>query len=68
MAGFEFETVWREHRVFTDGGVELPVARLLHIVTSKALAGRPKDRLFLATHAEALRELLPKDERPDGST
>lgn len=25
---------------------------------SKAAAGRPKDRLFLATHEEALRELL----------
>ena len=28
-----------------------------HIVVSKAAAGRPKDRLFLATHEEALREL-----------
>jgi len=37
---------------------DVPVARLRHIVESKAAAGRPKDRLFLATHEEALRDLL----------
>jgi hypothetical protein len=58
MAGFDFETVWRERRVFVDSGVDIPVARLRHIVESKAAAGRVKDRLFLATHAEALRDLL----------
>jgi hypothetical protein len=36
----------------------VPVARLLHIVTSKHAAGRDKDRLFLATHREALEQLL----------
>jgi hypothetical protein len=34
-----------------------PRARLRHIVESKAAAGRDKDRLFLATHEEALRQL-----------
>jgi len=58
MAGFDFETVWRERRLFEAGGVQIPVARLAHIVQSKAAAGRPKDRLFLATHEEALRQLL----------
>jgi hypothetical protein len=38
-------------------GVAFPVASLGDIVASKAAAGRPKDRLFLATHEEALREL-----------
>jgi len=38
-------------------GVALPVASLRDIVASKAAVGRPKDRLFLATHEEALREL-----------
>lgn len=57
MAGFEFDEVWRERRLFKDEGVEIPVARLEHIVASKAAAGRPKDRLFLATHEEARREL-----------
>lgn len=60
MAGFEFEPVWRERRIFEVEGVDIPVARLRHIVHSKAAAGRPKDRLFLATHEEALRELLKR--------
>lgn len=58
MAGFEFEGAWRERRVFRVEGVEIPVARLTHIVTSKAKANRPKDRLFLETHAEALKDLM----------
>lgn len=58
MAGFAFDDVWRERVTFELLGVEVPVARLLHIVSSKAALGRSKDRLFLATHAEALRELL----------
>jgi predicted nucleotidyltransferase len=61
MAGFEFDEVWSEKRVFRAEGVEVPVARLRHIVESKAAAGRPKDRLFLATHEEALRELLREE-------
>ena len=58
MAGFEFEEVWSERRVFRVEGVEIPVGRLTHIVTSKAKANRPKDRLFLETHAEALKDLM----------
>jgi hypothetical protein len=63
MGGFDFETVWKEHRVFTVDGVPIPVARLLHIVESKQAAGRDKDRLFLATHREAIEELLKRQER-----
>jgi hypothetical protein len=63
MAGFDFETVWKERRAFRVDDVEVPVARLLHIVQSKHAAGRDKDRLFLATHREALQELLRR-ERP----
>ena len=58
MKGFGFDEVWRERTFFTLEGVEVPVARLLHIVTSKAAVGRLKDQLFLATHDEALRQLL----------
>ena len=58
MAGFDFETVWRERRTFVVEGVPVPVARLLHIVQSKRTAGRDKDHLFLSTHEEALRQLL----------
>lgn len=63
MAGFDFETVWAERRVFRVGAVEIPVARLGHIVESKRQAGRDKDRLFLVTHAEAIRDLVEADER-----
>jgi len=61
MTGFTFEDAWRERTTFALAGVSVPVARLTHIVASKAAAGRDKDRLFLATHAEALRELLGRD-------
>jgi hypothetical protein len=65
MAGFTFEAVWPRRRTFLVDGVEIPVALLTDIVRSKAAAGRPKDHLFLATHEEAIRQLLgsdPKDE------
>jgi hypothetical protein len=62
MKGFDFETVWNERRVFKLEGVDIPVARLLHIVQSKHAVGRDKDRLFLATHREALQELLRREE------
>jgi predicted nucleotidyltransferase len=62
MTGFDFDEVWHERAVFELAGVEVPVARLKHIVASKANAGRDKDRLFLATHAAALKELLTPDE------
>ena len=58
MAGFEFDDVWAQRTTYALSGVEIPVARLKHIVASKAAAGRDKDRLFLATHDEALRQLL----------
>jgi hypothetical protein len=58
MAGFEFEDVWAKRRVFKVQGVDVPVASLSDIVASKARAGRPKDQLFLATHEDALRQLL----------
>ena len=61
MAQFDFETVWNERRIFSMDGVNVPVARLLHIVQSKHAVGRDKDRLFLATHREALEELLRRD-------
>jgi hypothetical protein len=58
MKGFEFETVWESRREFLIEGIPVPTARLLHIVESKQAAGRPKDQLFLATHKDALEQLL----------
>jgi hypothetical protein len=63
MAGFDFDTVWSERREFLIEGVKVPTARLLHIVESKQAAGRPKDQLFLATHQDALEQLLKKPDR-----
>jgi len=60
MAGFDFETAWAGRREFLVDGVSVPTARLLHIVESKQAAGRPKDQLFLATHKDALEQLLKK--------
>ena len=61
MADLDFEMVWSERRTFTVDDVEIPVASLLHIVTSKETLGRDKDRLFLATYREALEELLRRE-------
>ena len=61
MSGFEFDAVWKERRIFKVDGVSMPVARLAHIVRSKAAANREKDRLFLAMHREALQPLLSED-------
>lgn len=62
MAGFEFEEVFSRRRTFEVEGVPVSVARLRDIVASKAAAGREKDRLFLATHAEALKPLIREEE------
>jgi len=63
MAGFDFQRVWSRRRIFRVDGVEIPVARLADIVESKRRAGRDKDRLFLATHAEAIRDLMELEGR-----
>lgn len=62
MKAFDFESVWNERRGFVFEGVDVPTARLLHIVTSKQAAGRDKDKLFLATHRDALEQLLKKQD------
>ena len=60
MGDFDFDTIWSERRVFIGEGVEIPVARLKSIVESKRRAGRDKDKLFLATHEDALRQMFRK--------
>jgi hypothetical protein len=62
MQGFDFESVWAERRVFRIDGVGVPTARLRHIVESKHATGRDKDKFFLASHKDALEQLL---KRPD---
>ena len=60
MAGFDFDAVWAERRTFQIEGTEVPTARLRHIIESKVAAGRDKDKLFLATHKDALEQLLKR--------
>ena len=62
ISGFDFEEVWSARRSLEVEGVAIPVAKVSHIVASEATAGREKDRLFLATHREALQHLLSDDE------
>lgn len=61
MSGFDFEAIWPARRIFDVEEIAIPVARLSHIVESKARAGREKDRLFLATHREVLDQILSDD-------
>jgi hypothetical protein len=61
MAGFEFATVYEGRRTFRVDEVSVPVARLRDIVASKAAAGREKDRLFLASHKDALKALIEEE-------
>ena len=63
MADLQFDIVWGRRRTFTVEDVEIPVARLTDVVTAKERVGRDKDRLFLATHREALQELLDREAR-----
>jgi hypothetical protein len=63
MKGYDFDSVWSERRDFVIEGSAIPVARLLHIVQSKHAAARDKDRLFLATHRDALEQKLRKREQ-----
>ena len=58
MGTFAFDEVWSRRRSFQAHGATIPVASLADIVAAKATANRPKDRVFLATHAEELRRLL----------
>ena len=62
MQAFEFDAVWNERRTFVVDSVDIPVARLQHIVASKHAAGRDKDRLFLATYRDALEQLLRREQ------
>jgi hypothetical protein len=57
MGSFEFEQIWPSRKRFSIEGVDVVVASLLHIVQSKAAAGRLKDIAYLATLDEELRQL-----------
>jgi hypothetical protein len=58
MGSYEFADVASRRRVLVVDGVPTPVASLVDILEAKRIANRPKDRLFLATHAAELRRLV----------
>lgn len=60
MGNFTFDEVWQRRRVFRAEGVAVTVASLVDIIDAKVAANRPKDREFLAAHAEELRKLLKR--------
>ncbi len=69
MGSLRFEEVWSRRRTFHVDDIEIPVASLADILVSKEQVGRDKDRLFLATWAEELRQFLesePGRDRPSG--
>jgi len=61
MTGFSFAEVDAAKVSFVVDGVNVPVARLTHILRSKMLAGRAKDQLFLTSHRELLDRLLRRE-------
>lgn len=64
IAGCRFQSLWKEHRRFRVPGGTVRVAPLAHLIRSKQIADRPKDRLFLEAYREALRPLLTAGRKP----
>jgi hypothetical protein len=60
-AGLDFDDLWPRHTRRRLDGTAVRVAPLQDIVRSKMLANRLKDRLFLATYADRLAELMREE-------
>lgn len=58
---FTFEELWREHRAFRAGDVELHVARLRHILASMHQRDRGFDHLAVATWSQGMHDLFVPD-------
>jgi hypothetical protein len=67
-AGIEFEACWRRQVRRTLGSVEVRVASLRDIVTSKLIVNRDKDRVFLEAFRDRLAQLIREqgEEPPPG--
>ena len=72
MAGADFESLWRDQREARIGNQVIRVAPLAALIRSKEIANRPKDRLFLEVHKDALLQALVREKRknkkPRGGT
>lgn len=58
VPGFSFSELARDAATFTVRGVPVKVGRLTKLLTSKRVAGRPKDRTFLQRYQALLDESL----------
>ncbi len=56
ISGYPFAELAKDAVTFTVNGVPVRVGRLSKLLTSKRLAGRPKDRAFLARYRHVLTE------------
>jgi hypothetical protein len=61
VAGMDFEALWARRRCFDLGGVEVSVGSVEDLLTSKRIANRPKDRLFLEIYRSELDQLRRRD-------
>jgi hypothetical protein len=61
IPGFTFDDLWREHRTFRAGDVELFVARLRHILASMHARDARFDRLVVATWSQGLHDWYVPD-------
>lgn len=61
IPGFTFEDLWREHRTFRAGDVELHVARLRHILASMHERNVGGDKLAVARWSQGMHDLFVPD-------
>lgn len=61
IPGFTFDELWREHRTFRAGDVELHVARLRHILASMHQRAAGFDHLAVATWSQGMHDLFVPD-------
>lgn len=59
VSGYPFSELARDAVTFTVRGTPIKVGRLHKLLSSKKLAGRPKDRQFLRRYEALLREQQP---------
>ncbi len=58
IPGFTFEDLWREHRTFRVGDLQLQVARLRHILASMNERNTGTDRLAVARWSQGMHDLF----------
>lgn len=62
-AGFDFDRVYRTHKVFFIEKIPVKVGKLEYLIEGKRLANRPKDKIFLEMYREILKDMLSKKKK-----